>query len=66
MSPVLPGLTNDPFGREAKKKFPYDDVLPTSVVSVHRVRFVIDRANIPEDSPGDREDCLLSTTSWSW
>ena len=51
--------TNDPFGREAKKKFPYDDVLPTSVVSVHRVRFVIDRANIPEDSPGDREDCLF-------
>lgn len=51
--------TNDPFGRETNKKFTYDDVLPTSVVSVHRVRFVIDRANIPDDSPGDREDCLF-------
>ena len=51
--------TNDPFGRETTRKFDYDDVLPTSVVSVHRVRFVIDRANIPDDAPGDREDCLF-------
>ena len=37
----------------------YDDVRFTSVVSTHRVRFVIDRENIPDDAAGEREGCLF-------
>ena len=37
----------------------YDDVHFTSVVSTHRVRFVIDRENIPDDAAGEREGCLF-------
>ena len=37
----------------------YDDVDFTSVVSTHRVRFVIDRENIPDDAAGEREGCLF-------